>query len=155
MIKGNLVTLKLYSREDCHELYKNYISDAQMTNHEYRYDFRKTDSFYSIKTAEANRAVYGIYRNHEIIGEIQLKNINFKESHGVLSIILRDDSVKGKGYGTEAERLLIDYAFNHLKLNKIFADTTSGNKRSQYILLKLGFKHLKDENEMSYFEMVK
>ncbi len=149
MIKGEQIYLQPYSREDCHEFYTRYISDSQMTNDEFIYDNNKIDSFYSIKTSEENRLMFGIFHKKEIVGEIQLKYINFKDGYGTLSIILRDDSVKGKGYGTEAEKLLIEYAFKDLNLNKILADTTIRNERSKHILIKLGFEFLKDENDMS------
>lgn len=57
------------------------------------------------------------------IGEVQLKEINHEQNECTLSIHMQNDEVKGKGYGTEAERLAIQYAFedrihsNRLKVN--------------------------------------
>ncbi len=153
IIEGNLVILKPYTREACHEFYKAYVADVQMTYDTFTYDQKKIDDYYSLKTAEKNRQIFGIYREQTIIGEIQLKYIDFINAHATLSIVLRDDSVKGKGYGTEAERLILKYGINKLNLKTIYADATARNLRSIYILKKLGFKHLKDENEMCYFAL--
>ncbi len=150
-IVGKLVTLKPYTREDCHSFYKGYIADRQMTYEVFTYDQKKIDDYYSLKTSEKNRIIFSIYREDSIIGEIQLKYINTAKAHATFSIILKDDTVKGKGYGTEAEKLILKYAFEKLNLVKIYADTTTRNVRSIHILKKLGFEHIKDENEMCYF----
>jgi len=47
---------------------------------------------------------------------------------------------RGKGYATEASRLLISYCFNKLKFRKIYADTDPDNFASQKVLKKLGFE---------------
>ncbi len=150
-IVGKLVTLKPYTREDCHSFYKGYIADRQMTYDVFSYDQQKIDDYYSLKTSEKNRIIFGIYREDSIIGEIQLKYINFSAAYATISIILKDDTVKGKGYGTEAEKIILKYAFEKLDLNRIYADTTARNVRSKHILKKLGFEHIKDKNEMCYF----
>ncbi len=153
IIKGDLVLLKPYTREACHEFYKTYVADAQMTYDQFSYDQKRVDDYYSLKTAEDNRKIFGIYRKQTIIGEIQLKYIDFSAAHATLSIILSDDAVKGKGYGTEAEKLIIKYGFDKLHLSTIYADATTRNLRSIHILEKLGFKHLKDENGMRYYAL--
>ena len=45
----------------------------------------------------------------------------------------------GKGIMTEAVRLVTDYAFKHLKLQRIYAAVMSNNKASARILEKVGF----------------
>ena len=52
------------------------------------------------------------------IGEILIKRIDYSNRSAVFSIHLRNDSVKGKGYGTKAELLGIEYAFQVLGLRR-------------------------------------
>ncbi|MGJ9458339.1 GNAT family N-acetyltransferase [Oceanobacillus sp. CF4.6] len=47
----------------------------------------------------------------------------------------------GNGYGTEAAKLLLEYGFNHLKLNKIFAASFTSNPGSWRIMEKIGLKY--------------
>ena len=47
---------------------------------------------------------------------------------------------RGKGYGTEANQLLLEYAFDHLGLNMIWAWVKSLNPRSQAGLRKQGYR---------------
>lgn len=46
----------------------------------------------------------------------------------------------GHGYGQEAMRSLIEFGWEHMKLNRIEADVVQGNQRSLHVLKKLGFK---------------
>ena len=51
-----------------------------------------------------------------------------------------------KGYCTEAGKSIIQFGFEHLNLNKIYADHMARNPASGKVLEKLGFKkegHLK------------
>lgn len=67
----------------------------------------------------------------------------------------QNDDAKGKGYGTETERLAIKYAFEELGLETVNADTILKNIRSQHILDKLGFEFIKQEGDFKYYHLEK
>ena len=46
---------------------------------------------------------------------------------------------RGRGYGTQAQRLLAGYLFAHTQLNRIAAETEDGNLAEQRSLEKAGF----------------
>jgi len=46
----------------------------------------------------------------------------------------------GAGYGQEAMRDMIEFGWEHMKLNRIEADIVQGNMRSLHIMEKLGFR---------------
>lgn len=48
-------------------------------------------------------------------------------------------SARGKGFGTRAQRLLVDYLFAHTPAHRIQADTELGNIAEQRALEKAGF----------------
>jgi len=48
----------------------------------------------------------------------------------------------GKGYATETARAWVDYAFNELKLDKLFAITDLEHDNSKNVLHKVGFKDI-------------
>ena len=72
-----------------------------------------------------------------------------------LSIHMQNGDVKGKGYGTEAERLAIQYAFEKLGMMAVNADTAVKNQRSQHILDKLGFEFIREEGDFRYYRLEK
>jgi len=49
-------------------------------------------------------------------------------------------SEQGKGYGTEALQLMLDYLFLAKEIHKVKANTDPDNKVSQHLLEKAGFK---------------
>jgi RimJ/RimL family protein N-acetyltransferase len=46
----------------------------------------------------------------------------------------------GQGYGTEIAQRVIDYAFEHLKLNRLEVNHMVRNVRSQHVIEKCGFR---------------
>jgi RimJ/RimL family protein N-acetyltransferase len=50
----------------------------------------------------------------------------------------------GKGYATEASKACLDYAWNVLKLEKVYGITEKGNESSHNVLLKIGLEYLED-----------
>ncbi|MEV7598621.1 GNAT family protein [Kitasatospora sp. NPDC089797] len=48
-------------------------------------------------------------------------------------------TARGRGVGTTAQRLLVDYLFAHTPVMRVEADTEAGNLAEQRVLEKLGF----------------
>ncbi|MFB6722428.1 GNAT family N-acetyltransferase [Kribbella sp. NPDC056345] len=46
----------------------------------------------------------------------------------------------GKGYATEGTRMLIDYAFTELKVDRVVADTMAVNHRSRAVMRRSGLR---------------
>jgi ribosomal-protein-alanine N-acetyltransferase len=63
----------------------------------------------------------------------------------------------GKGYATEAGKAFIDYAFNEMKVEAIYAYADKGNAGSRNTLEKLGLKYVNsfilDEGEEVWYEL--
>ena len=85
------------------------------------------------------------------IGELQLKRIDREKRECTLSIHLQNDAVKGQGFGTEAERKAVKYAFDNLGMVRVYADTIIKNVRSQYVLEKVGFKFVREDKDFRYY----
>lgn len=151
-IIGEKVVLRPYTLERCHEFFKEYIADSVMTYDRYVYHEEKVNHYYRDKVMDDSRRYFAVCINARVIGEIQIKNIHFERSCGTLSVVLIDDSVKGKGFGTEAQRLILDFAVNVLGLRTIYADVIHRNQRSKHVLDKIGFRHLYDDEDLAYYE---
>ena len=147
------ISLLPYTRVRCHEFYRKYISDPMMTEAEYVYNEEKVDQYYEVKVLDASRIFFAIDCDDVVIGEIQLKRIDIINACATLSIIMSEDNVKNKGYGTKAERLILAYGFEALNLKRIYADAVHRNYRSKHVLEKLGFVHLYDDIVLSYYQL--
>ena len=83
--------------------------------------FNYSDEWLDDYLAKKRNCVHlAVMRHDKPIGEILFKRIDPVAGTAVFSIHLQNDSVKGKGYGTYAEKLAIKYAFSELKLNGLY-----------------------------------
>lgn len=76
---------------------------------------------------------------NSIIGTCQLRNINEFNGTAWLSIIIGDSKVHGKGYGTTALNLLLQYAFNEKNLRKVTLRVYDDNPSAKRLYEKVGF----------------
>lgn len=155
----NEISLQIMTKELCHKLFKNWQNDPEIYMDKsqfvtYKYDKNKVDTYFNNKQT-GNRVLLAIMKDKNPIGEIQLKNIDWEKRECTLSIHMQNDSVKGKGYGTCAEKLALKYAFDNLNMLAVNADTILSNEKSQHILLKVGFKFIKEENGFKYYKIEK
>ncbi|MDE7260604.1 MAG: GNAT family N-acetyltransferase [Oscillospiraceae bacterium] len=152
------ITLCVMTRELCHELFKGWENDPaiymDMARFSvYRYDAAAVDRYFAAKQ-EPSRVLLAVMKDGTPIGEIQLKQIDRERKECTLSIHMQNDAVKGRGYGTCAERLAVQYAFDILGMAAVNADTIAKNKRSQHVLEKAGFRYIREENGFKYYRCV-
>ena len=77
-----------------------------------------------------------------LIGRCGLFNINQVDRHAMLGILIGVKDHWGKGYGTEATRLLLDHAFTLLNLNNVMLGAFTFNTRAIACYRKVGFKEI-------------
>ena len=82
---------------------------------------------------------FAIEADGKLIGQCALFNFNHVAHTGELGITIGDKSYWGRGYGTEAIGLLIDYGFHHHNLNRIFLTVIGNNARAIGAYKRCGF----------------
>lgn len=75
-----------------------------------------------------------------LLGNISLIGINYIDRKANLGILIGENDDRSKGYGTEAIRLLLDFAFNYLNLNNVGLSLIECNNRAKRCYEKAGFK---------------
>ena len=147
------IELQPMTREKMHEMYRDFSMDPDifmdMELYErvknYEYNPEKVDALFDMRAEEEGSICFAIMLGDEVIGEVGLRHADPVTKECELSVHMKNDSVKNKGYGTEAERLGIRYAFEELGMESIFAETNLKNVRSQHIIEKLGFRYSGEE----------
>jgi RimJ/RimL family protein N-acetyltransferase len=81
-----------------------------------------------------------LVENDQIIGTMGLHHINDMHGTATTGSVIGSKEHWGKGYGTEAKMLLLEYAFNTLNLRKINSEVYSTNPRSKRCLEKCGYR---------------
>ena len=155
IFQGNLITLRPYTLEYCHEFYREYAADPSMWEHGYSYDKKNVNLYYQSKVLDESRRFFAICLDEKIIGEIQLKYIDFDKGCATLSLHFSNDAYKNRGYGTEAIGLMISFAFDTLGLRTVYADCVHRNTRSQHVLEKNGFVFSHEDEQLRYYSLSK
>lgn len=74
-------------------------------------------------------------------GIVALTQIDYKNRHAECIIDLGNQDFWGKGYGTEAMQILLDYAFLEMNLHRLHLRVFSFNKAAIRLYEKIGFIH--------------
>lgn len=111
----------------CHDLPVTEISEENWVNNA------------STKTDSAILVIETI-TNSKPIGNCGIHGIHLIYRKATFGIIIGDKDYWSKGYGSEAGKLLVDYAFYRLNLNRISSSVLDLNPRSLALHKKLGFK---------------
>ncbi len=81
-----------------------------------------------------------VKRGKRLIGSVGLHMIDWVQRRAMTGILIYPLAFRGKGYGTEAKNLLLDYAFGELGMLSLWALAVDGNEASIRALLKQGYK---------------
>ena len=150
--KGEVIELKTYTLARCHAFWREYISDPAMWDKAFVYDPQWVEQYYQKKVMDESRRFFAICHEDHVVGETQLKYIDFEKSCGTMSIHFSCDKYKNRGFGTQAERLLVEYAFSELGLATVYADCVLRNTRSQHVLEKNGFIYTHEDSVLRYYK---
>ena len=108
------ISLRSFSLDEC----KSYILNSNKDNK--NIDFAITDE------------------SDNWVGTISLKNIDYSKKEAEYAIITSKD-VHGKGYSQKATKEILEYAFNELKLDKVYLYVSVNNIRANKFYQKVGF----------------
>lgn len=146
-----MVSLKPMTRQMCHEFYKDFQNDPAIGHYyEYVYTPEIADRYFD-NNAVSDRKLFAIMVGDQIVGECKLKNIDPQKRECSMGIHLQNDTVKEKGYGTQAERVILQYAFEELGMVAVNADAALKNTRSQHVLEKVGFRYIREDDAFKYY----
>lgn len=149
MIKGENIYIRPFITEDAAALL-----ELQTENRDFfeQFAMERTPEFYTLETqlkrikqSEKDRKNdegynFGIFKHDgTLIGTMNLFQVLRGAIQGAFIGYFLDKKHNGKGYTTEAARLLVDYAFTELKLHRIEAGVMPHNIGSIRVLEKAGF----------------
>jgi RimJ/RimL family protein N-acetyltransferase len=74
------------------------------------------------------------------IGYCRVYRVDHKNRSAEITCIIGEEAFRNKGYGPATARLLVDYCFGQLNMNRVGADSYSFNPRGIRVLEKVGFR---------------
>jgi len=90
---------------------------------------------------DKTRCDFAVYQREtmRLIGLVDLRTIDYRTRTAELGILIGEQDCWGKGYGTEALYLLLDYAFSVLGLHNVMLATVGYNERALRAYRRVGF----------------
>lgn len=147
------------TRELCHRFFREHESDPAACEDEssfrpYAYSEEGADNFYDRKQVPGRLELVAMMGGRPI-GHVQLKNIDEEKRQCEFGFHMQNDSVKGRGYGTQIARLAIEYAFDNLNVDTVYAYTLLKNTRSQHVLEKVGFQCIGEKDGWKQYRIAR
>ena len=145
-IIGGKLYLRGLKRSDLEGNYFAWLDDREVTQFMdsgvFPNAMEKMEDFYRSTVLSHDNAIFAIVdkKTDKHIGNIKLGPINWISRFAPLGIMIGNKEFWGKGYGTEAIGLVVDYAFNRLNLHKVVAGVISINHGSVKAFQKAGFE---------------
>ena len=145
MIEGKKVRIRAVEQTDLDEIMK-WVNDPEVIdNLLMRYPVSRyleekwlekaldtsniRDKAFSIETKD------GVY-----LGGIGLHKINWENRSAEVGIVIGKKEYWGKGYGTDAMLAILEFAFNHMNLHRVYLEVYDFNTRGIRSYEKCGFK---------------
>ena len=136
MLQGKLVNIRLVERDEVEYIHRwetdpdvtgpyEPIVQKTLSGFIKRYDERGDDGWFFIETKDGEK-----------VGTIYHEPRDGFQTIGYYVL----PSYRGKGYCTEAVRIIVDYLFLSKNIVRIQADTVEENEASRRVLLSNGFK---------------
>jgi RimJ/RimL family protein N-acetyltransferase len=140
---GPNVYLRPLDRADA-PAFVTWLNDADVTRFllAYRPMTLRAEEEFLDRIGQGDDFVLGIVlrEGDRLIGGTGLHHIDHRCRKASFGILLGDKATWGKGYGTEATRLLVGYAFETLNLNRVWLHAFEYNPRGLRAYEKAGFR---------------
>lgn len=145
-IIGEKLYLRGLERTDLEGEYFDWLNDREVTKFldsgVFPNTVDKMEEYYRNIALSPNNVMLAIIDNEsdKHIGNIKLGPINWITRIAPLGIMIGNKEFWGKGYGTEAIRLVLDYAFKRLNLHKVTAGIAAIHQASTKAFKEAGFE---------------
>jgi len=155
-LTGRRVYLKPFCRDDLPYIQK-WSNDAELRKligEIAPMSRAETEKYYKELLADKDRMWFVIVlkKGDRVIGEGGLLRMFRPWRNTDMTIIIGERDAWGKGYGTEAGHLLLDYAFRRLGFHRISVGVVGFNKRALKFWESLGFKKEGIERDEYYYD---
>ena len=146
VLQSERLILRKFKETDAKEIYEGYVNQESFlyyTHKEKRSLEEEINSLKNIDDKYEKKDYYNwlitLKENNKIIGAINLNVYDFNESLEFNYAI--DDRYKGNGYMTEALKLVKDFCFEKIKVNRLFGGCEINNIASKKVMEKCSFVH--------------
>ncbi|WP_420641300.1 GNAT family N-acetyltransferase [Candidatus Leptofilum sp.] len=144
ILTGECIVLRPITVDDAAAMFASLADEESMrlTGTQQTFTFEQVRQHCQRIAQADDRVDYAITLKDDptYLGEVVLNEIDWHNRSASFRIALASKTLFGKGYGTEATQLIVDFGFQTLKLHRIELEVYDFNPRAQHIYEKVGFK---------------
>lgn len=144
IIDGARIYLRELNEEDASQNYCNWLNDPKVNKF---LETKKTTivelkEYIKEKKDNPNCLFLGLFLKgmNEHIGNIKLEPIDFENKEATLGILIGTKTYWGQSICAEAVKLLVNYAFNDLNMDRVTLGVIAENKAAIKWYIKAGFE---------------
>ena len=146
LFRGKLVRLAPSTRDDA-EVFARWSQDADYLRNldtDYARPF-STESYierFNPGRESPNSVVFHLrtLEDDRLIGFVAIDTIEWNNQVGLLAIGIGEPNYRGRGYGADALRLILRYAFDELNLHRVGLDVIANNAQAIQAYERVGFR---------------
>ena len=154
MIKLNLIK-KLVSNKEI-EKWISWLNDQNITEFSEKrfkkHTITSQKKFLLEKIKEKSSYIFQIKFKNKFIGVIELSSVNILNKGCEISYMIGEKKMHGKGLGTEAIKICLEFAKYQLNLKIVYAGINSKNIKSERVLKKNFFRKVNIRNQYYRFK---
>ncbi|WP_274366202.1 GNAT family N-acetyltransferase [Paenibacillus thermotolerans] len=154
-LEGTKVYLRPIEKEDASYYYRSLYEPLgrRLTGTQKIYTEEQIERYLESSSSNSSRVhlLITLQETDETIGDIAVQDIDPTNRNANIRIALYEERHQGFGYGSEAMRLLLDYAFGVLQLHRVELNVFSYNERAVRAYEKVGFKVEGRQREALYY----
>lgn len=144
VLEGRLITLRPLTEKDADVMFAaaDNAEVNRLTGTTQTATLEQYRTHYARLLAAQDRVDYAIIPNEKpekVVGEVVLNAIDEQNRSANFRIMLLNESYFGKGYGSEATRLMVKHGFERLELHRIDLEVYDFNPRAARVYEKAGF----------------
>ena len=140
--------------KDDFEIYTKWLNDVEVSgnlgNYRQMISLTSEQKFLDELMSGGQNYVVVLNENDELIGNISLNEIDNISRRASVGLFIGEKENRGKGYGAEALRLILDYGFKTLNLHNVMLLVHSDNERAIACYKKVGFCEFGRRREVQY-----
>lgn len=150
-IESNKIYLRTLDEKDATERYCDWLNDSSVNKYleTRKANINEIKNYILEKNNSCNCLFLGIFdkSNDVHVGNLKLEPIDFENNKATFSIMIGDKTYWNMGIGTEATSLIINYAWDNLKLDSIDLGVVADNKSAIRVYEKVGFRVIKTDKK--------
>lgn len=141
--QGSKVWLRMMTKEDTDDIVRWRNQDFVRERFIYRETLTEQEHLTWIEngvmTGRIVQFIICLSGSGKPVGSVYFRDIDRQHRKAEYGIFIGEESELGKGIGTEAARLALDYAFRELRLHRVMLRVLSDNVRARRSYERVGF----------------